>query len=213
MTKFKTKYIPYFPIFGLGLYLITFLVATYYYPGGSENIPSDVTGYSFFHNFLCDTLHSKTYSGLINEGRPIAIIAHLLLSFTMISFFYILPNVFSVVNRNTKLIRVFGMFTMTVFILMYTEGQHDFIVILTGIFGSITFVPLFIQLHHFQNKGFKQVTYLFFILSILVFFSYETRFGFYYLPFFQKITFAVDSLLVVWTSIIVIKKNKSLAKL
>lgn len=209
-TKFKTKYIPYFPIFGLGFYLIAFFVAINYYPGGSNNLPLDATGYSFFHNFLCDTLHVVTYSGLSNNGVTIAIVAHLLLSFTMISFFYILPNVFSVTNRNTKLIRVFGMFTMTVFILMYAEKQHDFIVILTGIFGSITFVPLFIQLHHFHNKKFKQVAYLFFILSILVFFSYETKIGFYYLPFFQKIVFVVDSVLVVWASIIVIKKNKSI---
>jgi len=211
MKKIKTKYLPYFPIFGLGLYIIVFTFAASLYPGGSINHP-DANGYSFYHNLLCDAMDPITQSGIRNDARFIAIISHLILSFTMISFFYILPKIFPVKNRNTKLIAYFGIATMTVFIFMCTE-YHDLIVTITGILGTAAMIPFFIELQHFKNKGLKQIAYLCFTLSIIVFLIFETKIGFYYLPFIQKITFAVDSCWVIWSCLIVINKNKTSLKL
>ena len=211
MNKFGTKYLPYFPIIGLGLYLIVFTVAAAAYPGGSANYPH-ANGYSFYHNFLCDTMNPITQSGIINEARFMAVISHLILSFTMISFFYILPKMFSVKNRNTKLIAFFGVSSMTAFIFMYTE-YHDLIVTITGVLGAIALIPFFIELRHFKNKGLKRLAYLCYTLSIIVFFIFETKIGIYYLPFIQKITFAADAYWVTWSCIIVINKNKTSLKL
>jgi len=211
MNKFNTKYLPYFPIFGLGLYIIVYTFAAAAYPGGSINHP-DANGYSFYHNFLCDAMDPITQSGAINNARFIAVISHLILSFTMISFFYILPNIFPVKNRNTKLIAYFGIAAMTVFTFMYTD-YHDLIVTITAILGTIALIPFFFELRNFKNKGLKQLAYLCYVLSIIVFFIFETKIGFYYLPFLQKITFAVDAYWVIWSCIIVINKNKITLKL
>lgn len=211
MKKIETKYLPYFPIFGLGLYFIVFTFAASLYPGGSINQPN-ADGYSFYHNLLCDTMDPITQSGIINNARFIAIISHLILSFTMISFFYILPKIFPVKNRNTKLIAYFGIASMTVFIFMFTE-HHDLIVTITGVLGTIAMIPFLIELEHFKNKGLKQIAYLCFSLSIIVFLIFETKIGFYYLPFIQKITFVVDSCWVIWSCLIVINKNKISLKL
>lgn len=200
------KYLPYFPIYGLGIYLVIFTIAASAYPGGSVNQPY-ASSYSFFHNFLCDTMNPITQSGDINQARFIAIISHLILSFTMITFFYLLPKIFPTKNLNTKLIGYFGVATMTVFIFMYTE-YHDLIVTITGILGTVALVPFFIELQRYKNRGLKQLAYLCYGLSIIVFFIFETKIGFYYLPFIQKITFGVDSWLVIWTCLIVINKNK-----
>jgi len=207
MNKFATKYIPYFPIFGLGLYVILFTFAASAYPGGSVNHPH-ADGYSFYHNFLCDTMNPITEGGIINDARFIAIISHLILSFTMISFFYILPKIFTVKNRNTMLIASFGIAAMTVFIFMYTK-YHDVIVTITAVLGTIALIPFFIELRHFKNKGLKQLAYLCYALSIIVFFIFETKIGFYYLPFLQKITFIFDACWVVWSCLFVINKNKT----
>ena len=206
MNKFDKKYIPYFPIFGLGLYIIVFMVAAAAYPGGSISHPY-ANGYSFTHNFLCDAMNPITQSGTINNARFLAVISHLILSFTMISFFYILPKIFTVKNRNTQLITYFGMAAMMVFIFMFT-AYHDIIVTITGILGTIALIPFFIELQHFKNKGLKRLAYLCYALSIIVFISFHTKIGFYYLPLLQKITFAVDAWWVTWTCIIVINKNK-----
>lgn len=206
MNKFLLKYAPYFPIFGLGLYVIVFIVAAVDYPGGSFNYPN-ANGYSFSHNFLCDAMNPITEGGVKNNARFTAIISHLILSFTMIAFFYILPKIFDVKNRNTKLTAYFGMAAMTVFILMATP-YHDLIVTLTGIFGTIAIIPFFIELRHFKNKGYKRLAYFCYALSIIVFLSFETKIGFYYLPLLQKMTFGFDALWVIWTCLIVIKKKK-----
>ena len=206
MNNFIKNYFPYFPIFGLVIYTIVFTFTAFAYPGGSINQPL-AKGYSFFHNFLCDTMDPITQVGSVNNARFIAVIAHLILSCTMISFFYILPQIFTVKNRNTKLIAYFGMAAMTVFIFMFTK-YHDIIVTITGVLGAIALVPFFIELRHFKNKGLKQLAYLCYVMSIIVFFIFETKIGFYYLPFIQKITFFVDASWVTWTCIIVINKNK-----
>lgn len=211
VNKLNTKYIPYFPIFGLGLYIIAFIFAASAYPGGSANYPH-ANGYSFYHNFLCDTMNPITESGIINEARFMAIISHLILSFTMIFFFYTLPKIFSVKNRNTILIASFGIASMTVFIFMYTE-YHDLIVTITGVLGVIALIPFFIELRHFKNKGLKQLAYLCYVLSIIVFFIFETKIGIYYLPFLQKITFIADAWWVIWSCLFVINKNKASLKL
>lgn len=205
------KYIPYLPIFGLSLYIIAFAFAASAYPGGSINQPH-ANGYSFYHNFLCDTMNPITQSGIINEARFLAVISHLILSFTMITFFYILPKIFNKKNRNTLLISTFGIAAMTVFIFMYTD-YHDLIVTVTGILGTIALIPFFIELQYFKNKGLKQLAYLCYALSIIVFFIFETKIGFYYLPFLQKITFGLDACWVIWSCLIVIDINKTSLKL
>lgn len=200
------RVIAYFPIVGMMLYLIVFTVAASSYPGGSINQPHD-NSYSMFHNFLCDVMNPITQGGKINDARPLAIISHLILSFTMISFFYILPKIFPQKNGNTKWMQVFGMITMTAFIFMYTQ-YHDQIVTITGILGTIALIPFFIEIFKHPNSKLRQLAYTCYILSVVVFFIFETKLGFYYLPFLQKITFVFDAWWVIWVSLVVIKKHQ-----
>ena len=211
MNNFKTKYLPYFPIFGLGVYVILFTYAATFYPGGSTNHP-DAIGYSFFHNLLCDAMDPVTKGGWINNARSLATIAHIILSLTMICFFYYLPQVFQIKNLNTKLTAYFGMATMTVFVLMSTKF-HDVTVTLTGVFGTIAMIPFFIELYHFKNKPYQLIVSIAFALSIVCFLIFETKIGIYYLPILQKFTFAVDAIWVIWTCILVLNKNKIVVKI
>ncbi|MCZ8215580.1 MAG: hypothetical protein O9262_05030, partial [Cyclobacteriaceae bacterium] len=113
MLRFIKNYYPYFPIVGFALYLVVFTLAAFQYPGGSFNLPNE-SGYSFFHNFLCDVMDPITKGGVFNPARMLAVVSHIILSLTMISFFYMLPEIFENRNRNFFMIRYFGMFTMTV---------------------------------------------------------------------------------------------------
>lgn len=205
-NNFITKYLPYFPIFGLGLYVIVYTYAVSLYPGGSTNYP-EATSYSFNHNLLCDALDPVTKGGHINNARFMAIISHLILGFTMVSFFYVLPKIFPVKNIKTKMISLFGMASMTALIFMYT-AYHDLMVIITAILGSIAFIPFFIELYRYENKNYKNIVYLCYALSIVVFFIFQTKIGVYYLPFIQKIAFIIDTWWVIWTCQIVINLNK-----
>ncbi len=205
IKKVISRY-PYFPIMGLACYVLLFSVAIFQYPGGSINdIASE--GYNIFHNFLCDLMLTITENGNINHARPIAIIAHIMLSFGMISFFYILPEIFSYSNFNTFLIRSFGVFTMFIFLFMYTK-YHDLVVTLTGLFGLGALLPFVLELRNYEKTGLKHLSYICIILSLAVFASFETKIGFYYLPLLQKVTFLFDAWWVIWVSLIVASKKR-----
>lgn len=207
LTKFNLKYLAYFPIIGLAIYLVLSVVAATLYPGGSYNEPYNTLGYSFFDNFFCDVMNATTESGLENEARPLAIISHLLLSLIMIVFFYILPEIFEKPTRNTKIIRYSGVIGMVLFIFMFTK-YHNYLVVTTAIFGTLAFLALLQELKKYANKGFKILTLCVLAISVIVFFTYQTRIGFYYTPILQKTAFFIDAALVVWTSVLVIKKSK-----
>ncbi len=201
----KNKY-PYFPIIGLIGFLFFFVVATHLYPGGSVNDMAS-EGYSYFHNFICDLMSYSLPEGTANAARPIAIIGHLMLSFGMISFFYILPEIFVKQNRNTRIIRGLGMFSMVIFTFMFTD-YHDIVVPIFSVLTVIALVPFFMELINYKNKGLKILAYICLILSILVFLSFETKIGFYYTPILQKITFVFDGIWVVWVSLLVAGKRQ-----
>lgn len=199
---------PYFPILGFILYLLVFLLAALQYPGGSFNLPQS-SGYSFFHNFLCDVMDPITKGGILNPARSLAVVSHIILSLTMISFFYMLPEIFERKSSNFFMIRYFGMFTMSVFMLMATS-YHDLIVTLTGVLGTLALIPFFIELRYYPEKRLTQLAYCCFFMSIVVFFIFESKIGFYYLPFLQKITFMLDAWWVIWVSLIVQRKRRKL---
>lgn len=192
------------------IYLIMFTTAAILYPGGSDNVPDAQNGYSFFHNFLCDTNNEYSHSGLKNNGKLLANLAHIMLSITMMSFFYVMPNIFDHSNRNTKLIKILGVLSMAIFTFMYQEELHDLVVTLVGIFASMAFLPIFIELVKYKNRPFKILTYVVFVMSIALYLGFETKVGIYYMPFLQKFVFMVDATLVIWTGIIVVKKNRVL---
>ena len=205
--SWQFKYIyPYFPIAGLCLYLIIFMVAAGNYAGGSFNEPN-ADSYSFFNNFLCDVMDPITKGGLYNPARGLAVVSHIILSLAMISFFYLLPEIFSNRGKNFYLTRYIGMMTMGIFVFMSTS-YHDLVVTLTGVLGTFALIPFFVELRDHPNNQLKQLAYTCFILSIVVFFIFETKIGFYYLPFLQKITFMLDAVWVVWVSLIVLRKNQ-----
>ncbi len=207
MTSAIKQYYPFIPIFGMAAYLVVFTFAALDYPGGSQNI-AELTNYSFFHNFLCDVMNPITERGVSNPARSLATISHLILSVTMIVFFYLLPEIFDWSNRNTLLIRYVGMLTMTVFVFMYTS-IHDHIVTATGVLGTFALIPFFIEMKKYPKGGLKLLAYVCFLLSIVVFFIFETKIGFYYLPLIQKITFVFDAWWVIWVSVIVSKKKSA----
>ena len=206
MKRFITNQITYVPTFGLVLYLIIYSYSATKYPGGSDNFP-EATAYSFNHNLLCDTMTVLTPGGTINTAKPSAIVAHLILGFTMITFFLVLPKVLPERNTNTKRLELFGVASMTVFLFMFTD-YHNLIVTITGVLGTIAMVFFFIELRPLKNQAFKLLSYLCFTLSIVVFIMFESKFGYYYLPFVQKVAFGLDGLWVVWACNIVKRKNR-----
>lgn len=209
-TSLKAAF-PYVSMIGLLAYVAVYAFGAKLYAGGSLNFP-DHEAFSFFHNFLCDLMHPVGLEGSINDARGFGVVSHIILSIAMMGFFYLLPLVVQERNSRTRWIQVLGVSSMAVFSLMFTP-YHDLVVTITGTLGALALIPFFLQLKGFPNKGFVVWAYLCFGLSLLVFFIFETKLGFYYLPFIQKLTFIADAIWVFWTCLIILRKPEVLSKL
>lgn len=163
--------------------------------------------FSFAENLLCDMMAAKSNLGLDNPARVMAILGHVFLTIGMITFFYIIPRVFDFKNRNVKLAQVFGMMSMTVFVLFSTE-LHDFFVLITGCLGIAALVPLAIEYIRLGWEPHSLYGTLCIILSLMVFFSFQFKILIDYLPVFQKTVFLLDSIWVAWVCLIVRKRFK-----
>ena len=205
----RTSLLPYLTLFGILIYPVIYSLAVADYPGGSDNFPANAEGYSFFHNYLCDAMEPFSQNGSFNPARSMAIISHFILGLTMIMFFYLLPELFHFTNRKLQMTRMFGMQSMFIFLFMFTP-LHDLIVILTALFGTIALIPFFYELFKSEYHFLKTFAMICFGMSLLVFIGYTTKYGEFYLPLLQKITFVIDATWVVWVCVLVIGKQKSM---
>ena len=196
------------PVIGIVLYAIIYSYAVTFFPGGSASYPNAI-GFSYMHNLLCDAMDYKTIANVINPARPIAGFGHVILSIAMIIFFYLLPKVFTKPPKHKKIIRVFGMISMISFIFL-SSNYHDFMVNVTAFFGTIAMFFYLYHLRKMDNTAYKIVAFVSFGMSFLVFLSFVTKVGIYYLPAFQKITFLADVVWVLYTCFI-IHKNETKA--
>lgn len=210
MTKMpkssSTSYLALTPIFGIMIYVLLYYWGAQKYAGGSYYFP-DTIGYSFAHNLICDLMLPEGINGEFNQGRLLGVIAHLFLSASMITFFYILPKIFTHENMNTSMTRYIGMASMIVFIFLFTE-YHDIIVVLLGIFGTMALIPLFKELKRYDHLNLKLYVYFCFFMSVVVLLSFLTKVGYYYLPLLQKLVFIIDAIWVIWICQLVFQNQK-----
>ena len=201
----SVKYFNFLPIAGLLVYVILYSYAVSNYPGGSVSYPNSST-YSFSHNLLCDAMDLKTPNGTLNASRPLAVVAHVVLSVSMILFFIILPKLFAKQNLNTMLMRLCGVLSITALVFLFTS-YHDPLVVVTAIFGVLAMTPFFLELKTIKNKSYKILVYIGVSLSILVFLSFISNIGRFYLPLLQKVSFFIDAIWIGWTCLIITRQT------
>ncbi len=205
MSRISKSFLTLTPILGLAMYIVIYALGALEYTGGSFNFPNS-QAYSFSHNLLCDLLLPMSINGQINDGRILGVISHIILSASMMGFFYILPKIFSIENRNTQLTRSLGIVAMLIFSFMFTE-YHDTVVLFTGIIGTMALIPFFLELKTYEGPLLKGYAFFCFFMSMIVFISFISKVGYYYLPLLQKITFVIDAIWVVWVCILIYRKN------
>lgn len=79
------------PFIGAVSFLTLYLVATFYYPGGSHDYPHAV-GYSWVHNHWRNLLSETALNGEPNPARPLALTAMMMLALSLGTFWYNFPR-------------------------------------------------------------------------------------------------------------------------
>ena len=177
-------------MFGVLLFSMLYGLAAFFYPGGSP-VDQHSVGFSWLHNYWCNLLDSVAINGASNGAKPIAALAMLVLCVTLSMFWWDFPTVTKSAAGITWTIRVSGLISMTVLLLLLTPVKHDLVTNLASAFGLTAVVG---TLYCLRRLGWNQIfgfgllnlalvlvnNYLYYNSSLIVF-----------LPLVQKVTFVL----------------------
>lgn len=177
------------PVAGILLFFVFYLVATQFYPGGSNFNPSE-DGFNWQTNYWCELLYEYSKNGHLNAARPYALTAMASLTISVGYFWYSYPPLLPASEKLSNLVRWTGVISMILSSFIFTNF-HDSLIYLSVIAGSIAYVGLIYMLFRSGHSqyGFYGAVCLFLILLNNV--IYVIQLGIDYLPIIQKITFLI----------------------
>jgi hypothetical protein len=194
------------PLFGIILFLVLYVTATKYYPGGSQ-ADHYAAGFSWVNNYWCNLLNEKAINGQSNHARPIALLASGILALSLVIFWII----FSIYSGFTLIARIViqGCGIMSMLLLMFLfSSYHDIVINLATAAGLVPLTATFIGLYRLQWKMLYWMGLFSLVLVILnsvLYYGDMLRF----LPLVQKFSFLY---FLCWFCLIIIKMNAGIGR-
>ena len=188
------------PVIGIAVFVILYLLAAQYYPGGSQTDHTSV-GFSWANNYWCNLLDKNAINGSENVSRPIALAGMIVLLTSLSIFFFIVPYHSEINDRIKRMIAVSGI-ASTVTVLFLEIGSHDLILNIAGVFGFIAFGGIVSILLKMKWYGLALTGFINLFLVAINNLLYYNSGWIHFLPVVQKITFLS---FLVWISFICLK--------
>lgn len=188
------------PLFGVILFVVTYIIATLLYPGGSQ-ADSESKGFSWLHNYWCNLLNEKAINGEYNSARPVAITGMIILCISMAVFWHQFAKWINPGPPGRQIMQFSGIASMCSALFIFTR-YHDIIINVTSLLAILALVGTYSGLY---KKGWRNLFWVGIFNLVLMGinnFIYYTGKQIYYLPIVQKITFCF---VLVWICLIVIK--------
>jgi hypothetical protein len=195
------------PLFGTVIFLCLYVVATLFYPGGSQ-VDKHAKGFSWAQNYWCNLMNEKAINGEHNTARPIALTGMFVLSLALISFWYIFPDKTGLSKGSRLTIQVSGALSMVIGMFIITD-LHDIIINVAGIFGLIALTGTLAALHKLRWRKLFWLGIFDLVLVVLNNILYHGNGLMLYLPVVQKITFLFFLLWICLMNIQVFRKVQS----
>lgn len=196
--KKKNSYWLLIPPAGAVLFAILYLLAAYFYPGGSQ-ADANAPGFSWINNYWCNLLNEKAINGQPNSARPVALFAMIVLSVALSAFWLL----FSANSRIGKVLRyiigVSGVLSMVIGFFLFTATDHDLITNLASAFGLVAVIGTLAGLYIMKCSGLFAYGLINLLLVAANNYVYYNKELLLYLPVVQKITFAA---FLIWVSLI-----------
>lgn len=175
--------------FGICTFVLLYIIAAYFYPGGSQADRSAKT-FSWLDNYWCDLLSEQAKNGIDNTARPVAIISWLILCASLSVFWYFLPYLFSPHATRKKIVQVCGIVSMLTAAFLFT-GLHDVVIHAGGALGFIAFIGAFADFYKSRMYGLFWTGIFCVALMGLNYYIMVADDLISYLPIVQKITFVI----------------------
>jgi hypothetical protein len=193
------------PIIGSIIFIILFIIATQYYPGGSQANKNSV-GFSWLHNYWCNLLHPIAINGLPNPAQPFMMTAMFLLCGSLMVFWGLFPNYLHINKPFIRLSQITGILAMLMVMLIFTTW-HDTLLNIAGVLILVCLTIVYIGLY--KNKWYLLFNYGIINLIILAFNNYLYYCtNLFYLPIVQKISVFIFLGWIILSCNYVYKKNK-----
>lgn len=188
IKEFLTHTIRWTPVWGVIVFVILYVIATLYYPGGSPFNQATV-GFSWTENYWCNLLNDQAINGQPNGAQPIAMVAMVVLCLTLFSFWWQFPKRAHLAKAIQLTIQLSGALAVLIGFLLFTSIDHDLITNLASLFGLIATLGTLYGLY--KNRWmplfyFGLVNMLLVILNNLLYYNPD---WIVYLPIVQKVTF------------------------
>ena len=180
---------------GLIGFVMLFLLASSYYPGGSNNDPNSL-GYDWSKNYWSELLGYNAKNGHRNPSRPFGIGGAIAFAFSMSVFWIYIPLKLELNQLAKRSIQWFGLLAMVCSVLIFGQS-HDVFITLSVTFGSIAFLMMLVGLWQSKQLVLFWWCCLCLILILLNTFIYMSGWWIDTLPVLQKITFACG---ICWTA-------------
>lgn len=197
-------------VLGIGLFLLLYLIAALYYPGGSDAHPT-AQGFSMIHNYWCDLLAKGAKNGQFNPARPIAIAGMITLCLALSMFWYLLPRLLNKGKHHYNIVQFAGIISMLLAIFIFSN-YHDLIINSAVFFGVIALTGTYIALY--RSKSYRTLVFGLFCLLLILSNSYiyYTKYFINTLPLLQKITFLCYLLWIAFIDLKIYFKLKNVLK-
>ena len=132
------------PVIGILTFVGLYLVATLYYPGGSQADLHSL-GFSWANNYWCNLLNENAMNGMANPARPIAITAMIVLCLSLIIFWYYFPKQVGFEKAARLAIQISAAVSMILVILIFTN-LHDSLITAASLIGIIPLTGTYLAL-------------------------------------------------------------------
>jgi len=145
-------------------------------------------GYSWTNNYWCNLLSEKAINGQTNTARPVAVIAMLMLSLSLSSFWILFPVLTQLKKYHRLLIQVAGTIGMLASFLLLTNIDHDLAINAASAFGFVATIGTLVALYKLKWNwlfAFGLFNLLLVALNNYLYHSNEMM----YLPVVQKFSF------------------------
>ncbi|MBJ6802688.1 hypothetical protein [Geomonas propionica] len=172
------------PVAGGCAFIVLYLFAASMYPGGTR-VDHHTQGYSHMSNYWCDLLDSVSYSGDINHGRPIAVLATVILPLSLVPLWLQVPLLFHAPSVARSIVRIAGPVAMVLSTLVFTP-MHDFAINLAALFGLVAFATTIWGLARMKRAALVCIGLVPMLLGITNYIMWQTGSFLNVMPMVQK---------------------------
>jgi hypothetical protein len=177
------------PSCGTIVFVILYITATFFYPGGSQ-IDKNSIGFSLINNYWCNLLNDTAINGSLNPAKPIALAGLIVLCLTLAIFWIMFPKHINQGKAINFSIQISGILSMAIAFLLFTNLDHDLVTNLSSLFGILATSGTVLGLHRIKWYGLFAFGLINFLLVGLNSYVYYEKDLIIYLPVIQKISFA-----------------------